>query len=104
MYFCNMLHNNNFYFPMYMFNCKINKKSMYIVFDYVNNQLLTKNVHRGFQFDQSRLQTQGVLELSTQGQETLGKGIGVHLSPVKARLYIKERKITSKTWDMYYTF
>lgn len=64
---------------------------MYIVFDYVNNKLLTKNVHRGFQFDQSRLQTQGVLELSTQGQETLGKGIGVHLSPVKARLYMKER-------------
>lgn len=77
---------------------------MYVVFDYVNNQLLTKNVHRGFQFDQSRLQTQGVLELSTQGQETLGKGIGVHLSPVKARLYMKERKITSKIWDMYYTF
>lgn len=77
---------------------------MYIVFDYVNNELLTKNVHRGFQFDQSRLQTQGVLELSTQGQETLGKGIGVHLSPVKARLYMKERNITSKIWDMYYTF
>lgn len=66
---------------------------MYVVFDYVNNQLLTKNVHRGFQFDQSRLQTQGVLELSTQGQETLGKGIGVHLSPVKARLYMKERNM-----------
>lgn len=65
---------------------------MYIVFDYVNNKLLTKNVHRGFQFDQSRLQTQGVLELSTQGQETLGKGIGVHLSPVKARLYMKREE------------
>lgn len=103
-YFCNMLHNNDFFFSMY--NCK--KKQEINVFHYVNNRLLTKNVYRGFQFDQSRLQTQGVLELSTQGQETLGEGIGVHLSPVKARLYMKGRKIISvsesTTWDMYHIF
>lgn len=62
---CYTLVNNNFFLPMY---CKIKHEINVYYYGFRNNWLLTKNVYGGFQFDQSWLQTQGVLEFSTQGQ------------------------------------